>query len=148
MNNKKHLYLVATLLLGASLCVMSSCSQPSSPSNTISTTVKTPVQDNSDHKGKNKNSTQSVNVTISNTTSESFDATVYMGLSYEVVPILSGPGLFYDDIASTATSLVVNSQTVPYNTETTVTLLNNHTVKVTWNNGETGISVSVVLSGG
>jgi hypothetical protein len=128
---------------------MSSCNQPSSVENSTPTVVKTPVQDHSsDHKGKNDGRIQSVNVTINNSTIESSSATFYMGLDYDVVPIASGPGTTYDEIALSATSMVINGQTVPVSTSTNVTLPNTHVVAVTWTQSGGNIVIQVQGTGG
>ncbi len=134
------------LLLAALLFV--SCAQPSGPANNApAETVKTPEQGNAGHKGKGDHKIQSVNVIIDNGTSESFDVTVNMLVGSDVVSVPSGPGISYDDVPSSAVSMSVNGQTVPYNTPTDVTLPNSNVVKITWQQGSS-ITVNVVLSGG
>jgi hypothetical protein len=55
-------------------------------------------------------------------------------------------GTSYHGLASAMTGLIINSQSVPLNTPTTVTLPNNHQVKVTWNSVEQGGSIIVTVS--
>lgn len=91
---------------------------------------------------KGKNTTQSIQVTVNNNTTESMTMRLQMAIGYSdvYVPVY---GTNYYSLGSAMTGLVINYQSVPQNTQTTVTLPNNHQVKVSWNSQGDNIIITV-----
>jgi hypothetical protein len=139
---KHHFLSAASIAVLAVGMILSSCSQPSSPSQGGG---QVPVinenhDPNPTHKGKNN--TLSVDVSVDNQTTEAVTVRAIIGLSHQDL-VVTGYGTWPYSIPNSMTGLEINSQTVLINTPTNVTLPNSDVVGVTWNTTENGVIVVI-----
>ncbi|MBS1902404.1 MAG: hypothetical protein JSS75_01710 [Bacteroidetes bacterium] len=108
--------------------------------------VVTPPSNQDNGSGKGKNRLQSVSLNVNNSVSESIPIMIVMGSNYDNIVAPIGPSSTPYSEPYTITGVQINGTSIPYGTNTNVTLPDSRVIIVYWSTD--GITTMITCSGG